>query len=72
MKSRLERIPQPLQLLADHRIQLCAFGHLLAQLFGEFLHLVGKGFVVVFDRFSADVAAGGEHMAVLGDLSQRD
>ena len=53
---------------ADQRVQLFAFGHLLTQLGGERLHLVGKGFVVVFHFFGSNVAAGGEHMAVLGDF----
>ena len=43
---------------------------MFAQFFGEFLHLVGKGFVVVFHRLRAHVATGGEHMAVLGDFGQ--
>lgn len=65
-----ELIPKPPQLLADQRVQLSTFGHLLAQFFSELLHLVGEGFVIVFHFFRAHVAAGGEHMAVLGDFGQ--
>ena len=42
------------------------------RVFGELLHLVGKGFVVILNRFCADITAGGEHMAMLGNfLEQR-
>src|SRR5690606_30610365 len=70
LQAVLKLIPQPPQLLPNRHIQLRPPRHLLAQLFGELDHLVGKGFVVVFDRLGADVAAGREHMAVLSDLGQ--
>ncbi|MNE99688.1 hypothetical protein D3C80_1984060 [compost metagenome] len=37
---------------------------------GEVLHLVGKGLIVVFHCFGPDIAARGQHMAVLGYFSQ--
>ena len=38
----------------------------------ELLHLFLEWLAVIFDRFRADVAAGGKHVAVLGDLGQGD
>jgi len=58
--------------LPYQQVQLGAFGHLFAELFGELLHLGGKVFIVVFDFFGANVAAGGEDVAVLGDLGEGD
>src|ERR1700758_2954109 len=66
-----EFIPQPSQLAPDQRIQLSALGHLLTQLLGELLHLVGKGVVVVLHFFGAHIAARCQHMAVLCNLGQR-
>ena len=44
---------------------------LLAPLLREASHLVFEGFAVVFLRRRADVAAGGEDVAVLVDFVQR-
>ena len=67
-----EVIAEAPEFLADQLIQLRAPGHLLGQPGGEFLHLVGKGFVVIFDLFGTDVAAGGEYVAMLGDFGEGD
>src|SRR3990167_3254171 len=67
-----ELIPQPSQLAPNQLVQFRALGHLLTQLFSELLHLGGEVLVVVFRLFRADVAAGGEDVAVLGDFGQLD
>lgn len=41
---------------------------LLAQRRGEALHLLFERFAIVFGGFGADIAAGGEDMAMLADV----
>ena len=62
--------PEPLQVLGDGRVELVRFGLLLAELRNEPRHLVLEWLAVVLLWLRADVAAGGEHMAVLADLFQ--
>src|SRR5574341_758836 len=64
-------IPQPLQVGLDGSVELVGLGRLLAQLCGEPLHLLVKRLAVVLDRFSTDVAAGGEDIAVGGNVLRR-
>ncbi len=45
-----------------------AFGKLVFELGGQFLHLFFEGFVVFFDGFTANVAAGSKNVILFGDL----
>ena len=60
--------PQPRQILLDCGVQPPRLGLLLAPLLGETGHLLLEGLAVVLLRRCADVAAGGEDMAVLADF----
>ena len=60
--------PQPIQVFLDSGIQQPRFGLLLTPLGGEAGHLLLEGFAVVLLGGGADVAAGGEDVAVLVDL----
>src|SRR5690606_20340806 len=62
---------QVFQIVADRVIQLRRFLLLLPPLRAQSLHLVGKGLAVVIGGLGADIAPGGEHMAVLADFLQR-
>src|SRR5674476_9660 len=63
-------IPKPRQLLPDQLIEFCTLCHLFTELFGERLHLVGKGFVIVFHFLSANITSGSKDMTVFGNLCE--
>ena len=65
-------IPKPLQVCGDSCVLLLGFSLLLAQRRGETLHLLLERLAVVLGGLGADVAAGGEDVAVLGDFGQGD
>ena len=60
--------PQPAQVLLNCRIQPLRLGLLLPPLSGEPGHLLLEGFTIIDLRLRADVAAGGENVAVLANL----
>src|SRR5690606_1077727 len=66
-----ELIPQLPQFLPNLCIQLCTLRHLLPQLFRQFLHFLGKGFVVIFDFLGTHITPWRNHMPVLCNLRQR-
>lgn len=57
-----------LQVGGDRGVEPCTLGLLFAQLGCEALHLLSEGLAVVLQHLGADIAADGEHMAVLADL----
>src|SRR3990170_473349 len=69
--GRLPAIPKLLQVGGNRNIQLRRFGLLFAQCRGETLHLFPERFAVILGGFRADVATGGEHVAVLANLIER-
>jgi hypothetical protein len=70
--SQSPAIPKPLEVLADGPLKPCAFLELLVELGDEAGYLFVEGFVVDFELFGADVAAGGEHELMRGDLIGRN
>ena len=62
---------QPLQVLGNGGVKAGAFSLLFVQLHHEPLHLVFERLTVVGLRRGADVAVGGEHVAVAADFGQR-
>src|SRR5262245_8375158 len=68
--GQLAAIPQFPQVCGDRGIELRALGLLLAQHGGESLHLLVERLAVVLLRFGADIATGGQNVAVLAHLFQ--
>ena len=66
--SRLTAITQPPEVGFDGLLQLRGLGKLGVQFGNEARHFFLKGVAVVFDFLGADVAAGGEDVAVGGDF----
>ena len=69
--GRLAAKSQALKVRLDLRVQSPGLGLLLPPLGGESGHLVLEGFAVVGLRLRADVAAGGEYVAVFANFFQR-
>ena len=63
--------PQAPQVRLDRLVELRGLGLLLAPLSAEAGHLLREGLAVVRLRLGADVASGGEHVAVLAHLIER-
>ena len=67
----LPAIPKLLQVGGDGGVQLRGLGLLLAQRRSQALHFFREWLAVVLGGFGADVAAGGEDVAVFADVVQR-
>ncbi len=61
-------IPQLLQIPGNGGVELCGFLLLLTQRRSESLHLLIERLAIVFDSLGADIAAGGQHMAMFTNV----